>query len=430
MGSVALLVDDLELDLLRHDPSGGRWVQIAWAGHGGRRGIHVAFGTTGNRLDPGRRVRRAEYRLRPPTPQHRARLDARWPVTESMTHRIGQFVDDLASELSAANSPDPMADLATIEAQVANVPAPHPPEVHGLAARLLVSAYPLLRVPLSQGWTPQTVPLPVERIVAAADPRQAATGALGTRITRPLVRALAAALLPTDGVVAWDPLFAALMAAPYCGPEQITTILTTRPDRPNTVAFSLSEIDRARLMLIDVAPRRIVRRLVQALETPGGMAGLVREITAFDTRTILEPVRVEAPRVYPPLVVPPAPTTSDLANVPLSASAAIRAIVGTEVAGLRVCVPATSDELLEWGASMNNCLGIYRHAVAIGQTAIIGFEQNGMLEIAAEVSDTGVLRQLEAPGNRQPERALAQQLTRFLLDSGVARAFRLDPSPF
>ena len=369
-------------------------------------------------------------------------LEARWPVPEILTDRAGQFVDDLQAELRTAGSPDPARDVLDIERALfdgradgetdvegagapsgrAAAAARHP--VRGLAGRILVGAYPLLRMPLAAGWVPRRLPVAAERALTADDPRTAARRTLGPRVTRPLVRALAASLVPVDGTVAWDPLVLALMAAPHCGPEQLTEILTATPWRPNAVVFSVGEVDRARAMLAERAPRRVAESLRAALEQPNGTVDLLQEITAFDARPPAPPpgAAVAAIADDPPRPRHVAPRRAAPFEQPIAHPRTLRQLVGRSVGTLRVCLPETPDELLVWGVAMDNCLGIYRAPVAAGDTHIIGFQRGTALEYAAEVSRTGVLRQLEAPGNREPDDATGDRIVAFLREHRVVIA--------
>ena len=400
-------------ELHRTDDVTGRWfsaVSDPDAGGAGR--LRLQAGSTGNRIDPQRRVRRRGHDL----VRIGGRLELRswWPVQEVRTNEIGRFVRDTAAELAAAGSASADHDLARL-AQLAEETLDADPG--DLASQVLSSAYPLLRRPVEAGARPDEVPVPLEPMLHHPDPRSAARHALGPRVTRPLVRALATALLPDDdGRIAWEPLLVALMAADRCGPEQLTAIVSTRPYRPGAASFSPTDVARARAMFEDVHPRRVAEDLVDALGTDGGTTELARRLIRHDARPPAPPVEAAPPprraRAATPAAVP-----RDRGAVPIEYPASWNAVVGAEVPGsdgCRVVLPRTGDELLEWGMHLGNCLGAYRTTAALGRTRIMGFAVEGRLRYAAEVSPGRALRQLEAADNRLPmpsrERAIVDWL--------------------
>src|SRR5699024_6533972 len=135
-----------------------------------------------------------------------------------------------------------------------------------LDARLWAAVHPLLRVPLAEGAVLDRVPVALDRVLRTRDPRRAVQLAF-SRVTRPLVRALASSLLPSGpgARIPFEPALLALMASPWCGPEQLVQVLTTPPHRPGAVAFDVGDIDRSRTMFEGVPPRRVVQRLCDAL---------------------------------------------------------------------------------------------------------------------------------------------------------------------
>lgn len=386
--------------------------------------MRIEVGTTGNRLDPERRVRRRGHDL----VRAGGRLELRswWPVREVRTNSVGRFFADLRGELVAAGSPDVSTDTAAIASLVDEVVEPGPDD---LVERVLGSAYPLLRRPLADGARPDEVPLPLEPMLRHPDPRTAARRTLGPRVTRPLVRALATALLPDDAHrIAWEPLLLALMAADRCGPEQLATILATPPHRPGAVSFSLTDIDRARAMFEDLHPRRVAEELVDALRSEGGTTDLARRLIRHDARPPAPPVAphpAPRPRDRP---APAPPAAADPGERPIEHPRAWTAVAGRTIEGSDGCVvvlPRTGNELLEWGMHMNNCLGAYRTTVSLGRTRIMGFAVDGRLQYAAEISPSRTLRQLEATDNKLPmpsrERAIVTWLRRQRLIEADAR---------
>ena len=393
------------IDIRHHDRGSGRWVRVA----GGASGVRVEVGGTGNRLDPERLVRLAGHDL--DVGSGRAVLRAWWPVQEIATHRTGQFLADLRGELGAAGSADPGAELAQIGVVVAAGTGADAGT--DAAVAVLRVAYPLLARPLADNVAPEVVPVPVETLLRHADTRSAVQGALSPRPTRPLIRALVQALLPRPGgPIAWEPVVCALMAAMRCGPEQLTAILSTATHHPGAVDFTVTDVDRARAMFSTVHPRRVAETLVDSLAAPGGTARLQARIAAWDPRPPAPPAPPQ-PHAPAPAPRPPAPPR-DPGSLPIAYPSTWRAVEGQEVEGFRIVLPRTGDELLEWGARMDNCLGAYRNAAATGRTRIMGFTCDGDLRLAAEISASRILRQLEAPGNTRPGPLVASRILGFL----------------
>lgn len=400
------------IELHRSDPTSGRWVRIVGDRDVVSRGrVRIETGVTGNRLDPSREVRRTGHDLL--RADGRIELRSWWPVNEVLTSVVGQFEDDLRGRFAAAGSADPDADLAMVDEVVAGVLADGDTAeaaatgATGFAARLLRSAYPLLAVPLAQGARPGSIPQGVEPLLRHDDPRAAVRAVLCPRVTRPLVRATAAALVPDGrGALVWEPLQCALMAALRCGPEQLAAVLSAPVAQPGAVLFSLTDLDRARAMFAEIHPRRVSEILCAALSEPGGVARLATRLAEWDARP---PAPAPRPPVQRTLGPPPDPATQPIAHPPTWV-----ALAGTPVADLTVVLPRTGDELIEWGASMDNCLGAYRNTVALGRTRIMGFARGDRLIVAAEISRERVLRQLETRGNTRPDRATEVAVVAFL----------------
>lgn len=404
-------------ELHRDDPTTGRWLSVvADVDALGAGRLRIEVGSTGNRIDPERRVRRRGHDL----VRIGGRLELRswWPVQEVRTHVVGQFADDLRGELAAAGSPDVDDDLAEIGRIAGSLFGDD--DVDDLATLVLRSAYPLLRRPVEMGARPPAVPVPLEPLLHHDEPRAAARATLGPRVTRPLVRALAGSLVPDDdGTIAWEPLLLARLAADRCGPEQLAAILGTRPHRRGAVSISLTDIDRGRAMFEDTQPRRIAEELVESLRTEGGTTALVQRIVRHDARPPAPPVPPAPPprpRRAAPQPQPQPQVVADPCDQPIQYPAAWRAVEGTTVphTTLSVVLPRTGNELLEWGLVMDNCLGAYRVPAANGRTRMMGFADGDRLQCVAEVSATRTLRQLEAPGNRVPRPARSAAILAFL----------------
>ncbi|MCO8127078.1 hypothetical protein NHL50_07645 [Acidimicrobiia bacterium EGI L10123] len=396
----------------RHDPSSGDWAEVRSDG----RRIVVASGGTGNRLDPGRRVRRSGWEIRRIGDQ--LELLSTWPVPELVTHRIGEHVAQLGDDVARAGG-TPDQDLAAVTDAVAALldeggpagPAP-------LDALLWARAYPLLRVPIEQGAHLDAVPVALDQVLRAADARRAARRAFG-RVTRPLVRALATSLLPApDGRVPFEPALLALMASPWCEPEQLTELLGRQPHRPGAVAFDVGEVDRARSMFEGVSSRRIATRLGRALTEPDGLRTLATDLATWvPPSSEPRPGPARPARAPAAVLAPPART-----DVPLRHPPALQAVDGLEVGHRRLVLPRTADELVEWGAVLDNCLGGFRHAVAAERTHVLGVVVGGRLRWAVEVTRAGVLRQFEGAGNRQAPEHVAQPVLAALRSHGIVRA--------
>ena len=399
----------------RRDPVDGDWVAVRTDGHR----VTVESGGTGNRLDPTRRVRRSAWEIR--RIQGDLELLATWPVPELVTHRIGEHVDQLRDDVVRAGG-EPGADLAEV---VRTLPTRLVPDAEGdrLDAVLWSAAHPLLRTPIGRGAQPDHVPLALDGILRAPDARQAARRAFG-RVTRPLVRALAASLLPdADGRIPFEPALLALMAGPWCGPEALTRILGTPPHRAGAVAFDIADVDRARAMFHGESPRRIADRLVGALAEPDGLVELARDLAGWVPPAPERPR--EAPAARPPRVATPPPARTPpppRTDVPLVHPAHLAAVDGLEVASHRIVLPRTGDELIEWGMVLDNCLGGFRHAVAGGRTHVLGLTRGGRLRYVVEVTRAGVVRQFEGAGNRQAPHAVAAPVLTALRASRVVSA--------
>lgn len=410
-------------EIHRRDESTGRWFSAVGdvdpLGHGR---VRIELGSTGNRLDPERRVRRQGLDL--VRSGRRLELRSWWPVREVRTHAVGQFTADLRGEI-AATSTDVERDVAEVTSLVHQI---FDSELFAagetdLVETILASAYPLLRSPLAEGARPRIVPLPIEPLLHHDDPRSAARATLGPRVTRPLVRALAQSLVPDDdGLIAWEPLLLALMAADRCGPEQLASILTTRPHRPGAVSFSLTDIVRARAMFEDTRPRRITEELVAALESDGGTIELARRLIRHDARPPTPPPPPDIPAPPRRRAAPPLPV--DRGDRLIEYPAVWSALEGVAVPDTGCCValPKTGDELLEWGVAMANCLGAYRTTAALGRTRIMGFAADDELRYVAEISPARALRQLEATGNSLPLPSREQAILRFLREQRLMEA--------
>lgn len=402
----------------RRDPGTGDWVVVRI----GQDRVAVESGGTGNRLDPARRVRRSAWEIR--RIQGDIELLATWPVPELVTHRIGEHVDQLRDDLARAGT-DADADLTSVVDALPDALVPAPGPDLPLDAALWAAAYPLLRTPVAQGARPDHVPIALDGTLRAADPRQACRRAFG-RGTRPLVRAVAESLLPgPDGRIPFEPMLLALMASPWCGPERLTEIVSTPPQRPGAVAFDIGDVDRGRAMFHGESARRIGARLVAALAQPDGLVELARDLAGWvppaPEPAPDQPARPQGPAPRPPAPaaqVPPAART----DVPLVHPSRLQAVDGLEVGAHRIVLPRTADELMEWGMVLDNCLGGFRHAVAGGRTHLLGVAEGGTLRYAVEVTRSGVVRQFEGVRNRQAPLSVTVPVLTALRDHGVVSA--------
>ncbi|MFP5576791.1 MAG: PcfJ domain-containing protein [Acidimicrobiia bacterium] len=400
----------------RHDSASGDWIVVR--ADPGR--LVVEAGGTGNRLDPARRVRRTAWEVRRIAGD--LELVATWPVPEVVTHRIGEHVEQLRDDVVRTGG-NADADLAVVVGALPPALVAGPGDRRALDAVLWEAAYPLLRSPIEQGARPDHVPVALDRLLRAPDARSAAQRAFG-RVTRPLVRALAASLLPgTDGRVPFEPAVLALMASPWCGPERLVEVLGTPPHRPGSVAFDVGDVDRARSMFHGQPSRRVAARLVSALAEPDGLAGLARELAAWapePSPTVERPTT--RPQQPPGSTSPTTRTVLPPTGAALDHPAGLRAVDGREVAGHRIVLPRTADELIEWGMVLDNCLGGFRHAVAGRRTHVLGLTRGDALRYAVEVTPSGVVRQFEGPGNRQAPASVTIPVLAVLRDSGVVAA--------
>lgn len=402
--------------LERHDAATGAWVVVE---AGGDR-LRVRTGVTGNRIDPDRRVPRSCWEIR--RIAGAVELQSTWPVSELVTHRIGEQVEHLADDLARAGG-DVDADLAAV-AEALAAQLGHTAGGAGLEDRLWAAVYPLLRVPLKAGARLQRVPVVLDRILRAPDARRAAQLAFG-RVTRPLVRALAASLLPTapGRPIPFEPALLALMAGPWCGPEQLTGVLATPPHRPGAVAFDVGEIDRSRALFEGVPARRVADHLRRALAEPDGTHLLAEEIAEWRPPVVPRPAGVVA---APAARRAPAPVTTlrppPRTDVALRHPGDLRSVHGLDVAGHRLVLPRTADELVAWGRALDNCLGGYRHAVAEGRAHVIGLRSPAGLRYVLELTRGRSVRQFEGPGNRQAPESVAGPVIAALRARGVVRA--------
>ena len=157
--------------LERHDAGSGAWIVVDVEGARAR----IRSGTTGNRVDPTRRVPRSCWDVR--RIGGALELLATWPVSELVTHRIGEHVAQLADDLASADG-EPTDDLSWVAAALGPVLDDDEPDM-ALDARLWAAAYPLLREPLARGATLARVPVALDRLLRSPDPRRAAQAAFG-----------------------------------------------------------------------------------------------------------------------------------------------------------------------------------------------------------------------------------------------------------
>lgn len=340
------------------------------------------------------------------------------PVREVVTARIGDVVERIADTIT--NAGGGTADIEAIRNAAAGLfgldPGPD-----SLGAVLTRAAFPLLAPAIDGGHHIDRVPEVLTPLLRAPDVR-AGSRALFGRVTRPLIRAVARRLDP-DGPPAFAPLVLAAMAAGTCGPERLTEIIETDPSGPWPISFSHAEVSRARSMFLDAPPRRVTTVLQRALVNPASDAPeLAAQIAAWSPPPPPPPIRVE----FDPETAPPAPP---LVTPSPSDGGGRRRIVyppawtaaeGVTVADHTVALPRDVDDLRHWGTVMGNCLGSFGAAAEAGASRILGLVRTRELRYVVEITRGGTIRQIEARGNRQPDRHLGIQIARHLIDLGLA----------
>lgn len=347
-------------------------------------------------------------------------VTASWPVREVRTSACGRLATEFADDVRHAGGDASDVDaLARAIGELAGVePGP-------LDATLWRAAYPLLRPAVDAGFRPDEVPDPLDRLLHGSTVRAGAEAQFG-RVTRPLVRAVAARLVGDRPV--FDSLVVATMALP-CGPEQLTELIATDPVQPGAVAFDVGDVIRARVAFADLPARRVRDELRAALTEPDGLADLAERIAAW-TPTPGVPARPE-PRAAPDQRAdgrdrrigqrtPPAATVSSaraIAHPPRW-----RAVDGQELAGFRAVLPRTGDELVAWGRALSNCLGSYRHAAAAGRSRLLGLLDGGRLRYVVEVTPGGTIRQIEGSSNQRPDGPTGDRIARAVIAAGLADA--------
>ena len=86
--------------------------------------------------------------------------------------------------------------------------------------------------------------------------------------------------------------------------------------------------------------------------------------------------------------------------------------IGDEI---QMVVPTESHDLIEWGASQNNCIGSYGHTVADGRAMIVGFkDREGNWIGHAEIDHEMELRQLLGKHNIPVEKQAREIIVKFL----------------
>jgi hypothetical protein len=210
------------------------------------------------------------------------------------------------------------------------------------------------------------------------------------------------------------------MASPWCGPERLTEILAAPPHRPGAVAFDVGDIDRSRVLFEGTSARRVTDRLRRALTEPDGTHLLAEEIAGWRPPLAPRAAREQAaPTPVRAATLRPPPRT----DVALRHPSDLRAIEGLEVAGHRLVLPRTADELVAWGRALDNCLGGYRHAVADGRAHVVGLRSPaGQLRYVLELTRRRSVRQFEGPGNRQAPAVVAGPVIAALRERGVVQA--------
>ena len=393
----------------------GDWVQVVEDADA----LHVVVGRTGNRLDGRQPSRRREWRVT--VIGGRVEVLGVFPVRELLTHEIGAVVAGLTGALADAEAYDRVVEAV---AQLTDV------DHDTLDGVLWRAAFPLLRPVLERepGPTPASVPEALDPLLRAETVRMGVQRLFG-RVTRPLVRATATRLLPEDAVAPiFDPLVYAAMAAGVCGPERLVEIIDTTPVQPASARFTVADVHRARHAFARERPTAVVAILQDALQGPAGRGRLFQHLAQWS------PPRPPAPppATHTPTRPPAAATVADRPRpTPAPAPAGTRPIAyparwlaaeGHTVAGHTIVLPHTADELARWGGSLDNCLASYNGAVLAGRSRLLGLRSGPTLRFAVEVTPGGTIRQIEAPGNRQPAPAVGQEIARGLVAMGLAHA--------
>ena len=98
------------------------------------------------------------------------------------------------------------------------------------------------------------------------------------------------------------------------------------------------------------------------------------------------------------------------------------AIDGDTVDGMRILIPKTNYELIEWGTQMSNCIGSYGHSSNI----LVGIEREGALKYCIEISN-GRIWQFLARFNQDPDEKDKETIINHLKKMKVVTETVLEP---
>ncbi len=334
----------------------------------------------------------------------------------------------------------------------------------------------------------QEVPRWAVEILAQRTGRAAAGHAFGRNASRRVVRALAASLVPPDDPhrpLALFPLALGLMASAVLDADRLAAVLSAV--RPYRSADDWPDVELLRLgqaVLARLGASRAARVLNDAAELPSGpqvlyetlrmfravesqlpsrlpmrlpsLHELCRSQMAIDPRGAEtrcapplsvaddEPVDQRVRRVFglpdppPPVRVPAQPLAAPLANrptdlrTPISYPSAVRAVDRLALRGgeLRLVLPRTVGEIVEWGRRLRNCLGDYPAAAVSGQSVLLGVERSDRLVYCLELTSEGAIRQFLGPANRAVRSADAAVVVQALVQHRVVDSSLASNSPW
>jgi hypothetical protein len=342
-----------------------------------------------------------------------------------------------------------------------------PPEDASLLAGFGGAAFPLLGAAYDAGTAPVTeVPRWAEPVVAARSAREGAIAAFGDRTTRPVVRALVAALQPASSTdIDFSNLALAIAGRDVLQPDCLARVLSAErvahpahdlPD-PNTLnevrqTVTMWGATRAERVLLDAAASADGLKLLLAAVRfarqlrghsppflPNRLTELhdayrcrVQSAPQARPRPVPPPVRSrrttaqpEQPQPRHRIFAPPTNLMPVGAGTQLQVTPAVQALHGRRFGDLTFVIPRTAGDLQRWGRLLSNCLGDFAPAMATGQSTIIGIERSNSLAYAVEIDPNGTIRQLAGHANRPPDDSSRLSIIRTLSTAGVLRPDRI-----